>query len=64
MINCPNCGAPIKGNVCEYCGTISPLFEEKKRDYEQRIAKLEADLNDAKQADYLLPIMGKWVAHS
>ena len=22
MINCPNCGAPIKGNVCEYCGTV------------------------------------------
>lgn len=21
MTNCPNCGAPISGNVCEYCGT-------------------------------------------
>lgn len=21
MINCVNCGAPIKGNKCEYCGT-------------------------------------------
>jgi hypothetical protein len=20
--NCPNCGAPIVGNKCEYCGTI------------------------------------------
>lgn len=19
--NCPNCGAPIKGGRCEYCGT-------------------------------------------
>ena len=19
--NCPNCGAPITGSVCEYCGT-------------------------------------------
>lgn len=19
--NCPNCGAPITGDVCEYCGT-------------------------------------------
>lgn len=19
--NCPNCGAPITGKVCEYCGT-------------------------------------------
>lgn len=21
MINCPNCGAPRRGAVCEYCGT-------------------------------------------
>lgn len=21
MTNCPNCGAPLKGNRCEYCGT-------------------------------------------
>lgn len=20
--NCPNCGAPIRGRECEYCGTI------------------------------------------
>lgn len=20
--NCPNCGAPIKGRQCEYCGTV------------------------------------------
>lgn len=22
MTNCPNCGAPITGDVCEYCGTV------------------------------------------
>lgn len=22
MYNCPNCGAPITGPKCEYCGTI------------------------------------------
>lgn len=21
MTNCPNCGAPVTGGVCEYCGT-------------------------------------------
>ena len=20
--NCPNCGAPINGNICSYCGTV------------------------------------------
>lgn len=22
MTNCPNCGAPIQGDICEYCGTV------------------------------------------
>lgn len=22
MTNCPNCGAPITGHKCEYCGAI------------------------------------------
>lgn len=24
MTNCPNCGAPITGPKCEYCGTVFP----------------------------------------
>lgn len=26
MTNCPNCGAPITGSVCEYCGTRHGLM--------------------------------------
>ena len=22
ILNCPNCGAPITGETCEYCGTV------------------------------------------
>ena len=22
MTNCPNCGAPITGSKCDYCGTV------------------------------------------
>lgn len=22
MSNCPNCGAPVRGARCEYCGTV------------------------------------------
>lgn len=29
MTNCPNCGAPLVGGRCEYCGTLSPEAEEK-----------------------------------
>ena len=27
MTNCPNCGAPITGPECEYCGTWFPELE-------------------------------------
>lgn len=30
-LNCPNCGAPITGDKCEYCGTVF-RFQEKKND--------------------------------
>ena len=29
MTNCPNCGAPLVGGRCEYCGTLSNDAEEK-----------------------------------
>lgn len=28
-VNCPNCGAPLVGGRCEYCGTVSPEAEER-----------------------------------
>lgn len=27
VLNCPNCGAPVTGGRCEYCGTI---FQKEK----------------------------------
>ena len=29
MTNCPNCGAPIRRTVCEYCGT--PFVDHKSQ---------------------------------
>ena len=31
--NCPNCGAPIVGNKCEYCGTIFNDMHEQENQY-------------------------------
>lgn len=33
MTNCPNCGAPLVGGRCEYCGTLSPEAEEKIQEF-------------------------------
>lgn len=27
-MNCPNCGAPVKGKTCEYCGTEHASIED------------------------------------
>ena len=32
MTNCPNCGAPIKGHTCEYCGTTFGIDKAKGSD--------------------------------
>lgn len=29
-LNCPNCGAPITGDKCEYCGTVFRIKEHKE----------------------------------
>lgn len=39
--NCPNCGASIVGNKCEYCGTI---FNDAQEKYEQEDLCLRIDL--------------------
>lgn len=43
--NCPNCGAPIVGNKCEYCGTIFKDTQEKYQfSHEQENLYLRLDL--------------------
>lgn len=34
--NCPNCGAPLNGSKCEYCGTIT-------NDVDSEIARIELE---------------------
>lgn len=43
--NCPNCGALIVGNKCEYCGTIFNDIQEKYQfNHEQEDLCLRIDL--------------------
>lgn len=34
QMNCPNCGAPLKGHICEYCGTS---FVDEGETFELRL---------------------------
>ena len=36
MTSCPNCGAPLVGGRCEYCGTASPESEERIQELMRR----------------------------
>lgn len=36
-MTCPNCGAPVKGDVCEYCGTVFIDIQKKKNTLKQKI---------------------------
>lgn len=38
--NCPNCGAPIEGFQCKYCGTILQEKQEKFQTIALEINKL------------------------
>ena len=35
--NCPNCGAPLTGCRCEYCGTVDTSAEKRMREDIQRL---------------------------
>lgn len=41
ITNCPNCGAPLKGGKCEYCGTEIHHIDE------DAIRKLELERQNA-----------------
>lgn len=30
-MTCPNCGGPVKGDICEYCGTVFTDIQKIKK---------------------------------
>ena len=61
-MNCPNCGAPVSGDVCEYCGTIFAEHNKKLKALEEALARVKIELSQAEQIDYMNLVMGKWTA--
>lgn len=62
--NCPNCGAPITGPVCEYCGTrhYSQEILTARFYAENELVYAQTQLSQAAQTQYLLSTMQKWTA--
>ncbi len=40
MTNCPNCGAPLVGGRCEYCGTLPPDAEKKIQELRRQMYEI------------------------
>lgn len=54
--NCPNCGAPVTGPICEYCGSVLNQAEldrqeqelaEKQRQYEEMLRRWQQSVINA-----------------
>lgn len=52
MTNCPNCGAPIISNKCEYCGTVHKRVTSCHETLKCEVDKLRA-INNALKTEVL-----------
>lgn len=48
--NCPNCGAPLTGCRCEYCGTVDTSAEKQMR---EDIQRWQAEIDNLMFADQI-----------
>lgn len=44
MTNCPNCGAPVVADQCEYCGTV---FRDRRKDLIDNTVTLQMHITGA-----------------
>ena len=54
VTNCPNCGAPIKGNRCEYCGTVFGPTDDDLDSLRKELRQKELELANARQSEQIL----------
>ena len=76
--NCPNCGAPLKGSTCEYCGSYFPEREPRPvysgffpgyydpynqiMNLQSQLMLAQTQISQSEQSRYLLSIMNTWRA--
>lgn len=54
--NCPNCGAPISGHVCKYCGSVLDSQAEFK------IQMLKAEIEEIALTKAMLDVSDSVIA--
>lgn len=56
--NCPNCGAPLTGCRCEYCGTVDPAMEAEIQRLRAKITELRLHDQQRQAFDYFVSVVG------
>ena len=61
-IECPNCGAPLRSENCEYCGSYIDLGTNLQIELEierlrKKIAYRQAQLDQASQSNQILAVL-------
>jgi hypothetical protein len=66
---CPNCGAPVKGRVCEYCGSVMAMEPKKSAPKPVSVQNVGAtraaaaqNVESAPARVCAKPLKDKWVA--
>ncbi len=57
--NCPNCGAPLTGCRCEYCGTVDTAAEKQMR---EDIQQLRAKITELRLHDHQRQAFDRFVS--
>lgn len=57
--NCPNCGAPLTGCRCEYCGTVDTSAEKQMR---EDIQRWQAEIDNLMLADQIRRSVDRFVS--
>lgn len=66
-LNCPNCGAPITGRVCEYCGSVFEFHgarENALADTRRKLARAQCESANLAQTEYILQTIHRFVSFS
>ena len=59
LLNCPNCGAPINGSKCEYCGTtFSENRDDDLKDLNEKIRLAMINISQYEQTHNILNSIG------
>ena len=54
MSNCQNCGAPVHGYQCEYCGTVFYDYDEIVREYKIELEQVRLSALQIAQMNRML----------